>query len=200
MGENPREAGLYLDRPVRRDAVTRPAQWRDAPRHLSVVELKIASLRLQTEEFASPVRGLVVGECPGENTSEDMPLFPWPPTSSAGRLMSMSELSPGEYLGGLYRRNVCYRRWSWAEARQTARYIVSSLFDHRDLFVVLCGQKVAEAFGVRGDFWRFGKLESRNCYTVVPHPSGMNRIYNEASARERTRLWMRFAALDEMAS
>ena len=200
MAHNPREAGLHLSRPVQRDVQDRPLEWRQDPRHLSVDEIRLARTKLGVERFSGPVRGLLVGECPGENTDEDMPLFPLRPTSAAGRLMDMSGLEPGEYLGCLYRRNVCYRRWTNAEARQTARYIMSSLFDHKNLFVVLCGQRVAEAFEVRTDFWRLGKLESRNCYTVIPHPSGLNRIYNDPSAREQTRLWVRFAALDEAAS
>lgn len=195
--DNPKESGLYLDRPVRRDVFTRPPDWREDPKHLSIVELKLARTRLGVTSFPGPVRGVVVGEVPGAHTHEDLPMFPSPVTSSAGRLMEMSKLTPAQYLGCLYRRNVCYRRWSEGEASNTARLIVSSLFDHKDLFVVMCGHKVAAAFGVPCSYWMLGRLESRNCYTVIPHPSGLNRVYNDPGARERTRLWMRFAALEE---
>lgn len=180
--------------PTRRDVLGRPAV---APAHLSVVELRLAQSRLACETFKSPVSGLVVGENPGPNTHPDLPLFPWPDTSSAGRLMAMSELTPSEYLGGLYRRNlVDDHEWSWQDAKSKAREIVTALFDlDRDLRVVLCGAKVAKCFGLPADFWQPVKLDTRQTAVVVPHPSGMNRIYNDRACRARTRGWMRWAAL-----
>lgn len=188
-----------LKRPVRRDVFDRPKQWHDLPPHLSVAELRLAQVNLDVGAYKTPVTGIVVGENPGPNTHPDLPLFPWPDTSSAGRLMAMSELTPGEYLGGLYRRNlVDAHEWSKPAARSRAREMITALFDlGRDFRVVLCGSKVARCFGVEPDFWMPLRLETRQTAVVIPHPSGLNRIYNDRACRARTRMWMRWAALGE---
>jgi len=194
------EPPVKLDQPVRRDTVDRPPHYRHYPKHLSMVEIRLASSRLGVEKFAEPVRALIVGECPGPSTSWATPLFPDPPTSSAGRLVEMSALEPGEYLGHFYRRNLCDgKQWRYSEARRRARAIVTALFDApRDLRVVLCGQKVAGAFDLeRHGFWRPIKLETRQTAVVVPHPSGVNRIYNRKDAQLMTGAWIRWAALGE---
>lgn len=187
---------IDLTKPMRRDVVSRGPKDAACPSHLSLAEIRLARTRLDCATFSTRVRGLLVGENPGKNTHPDMPLFPWPEKSSAGRLMAMSHLTPGEYLGGLYRRNVCYgREWSRQEARATAREIITVLFDMpRDLAVIVCGVKAAEAFGLSGDFWDPIKLDSRQTAIVIPHPSGLNRIYNDPQNMELTGAWMRWAA------
>lgn len=170
-----------------------------APGHLSIVELRLARFRLNCTEYSSTVRGLIVGQNPGKRTHPDLPLFPDPPTSSAGRLLTMSGMTPGEYLGGLYRRNLCDdRKWSSEAAAKRARYILGALFDMpRDLRVVLCGEKVSAAFGARSEWWRPFRLDSRQLCVVIPHPSGLNHVYNEEEPRLRTRAIIRWAALGE---
>jgi len=192
---------IDLKKPVRQDFCKRPAEYHLRPRHLSVAELKIAEFRLgcDTKAYAKVVQGLLVGENPGRSTHPDLPLFPWPDNSSAGRLLAMSKMTAGQYLGGLYRRNLCYdRKWSREEAERTARLLVTTLFDMpRTLRVVLCGTKVAKAFGLGVEFWAPFKLESGQRAVVVPHPSGLNRVYNERTAREETGRYVRWAALGE---
>lgn len=192
---------INLRAPVRRDIVDRPPSYRGRPSHLSVAELRLAEHRLgcdRNDQF-SPVRGLVVGQNPGPNTHPDLPLFPWPDTSSAGRLVEISGLTPGQYLGGLYRRNlVDAHLWRKSRARRRARSILTALFDMpKSLRVVLCGVKVMRAFDLREEPWKLFCLESRQACVVVPHPSGLNRVYNDEEARLRTRAWMRWAALGE---
>lgn len=190
---------IDLRKPVRRDVIARQA---GSPTHLSVVELKLAQHHMECTEYAPVVNGLIIGENPGPNTHADLPLFPWPAKSSAGRLMAMGQLTPGEYLGGLYRRNLCDdKKWRESKARIRAREILTALFDlPRTLRVVLCGVKVASAFDVRHvDFWWPIKLDSRQQAVVIPHPSGMNRIYNDPQAQAQTRAWVRWAALGEVA-
>lgn len=190
---------MRLDEPVRRDVITRTGEYA-SPKHLSVVEIKLARHHLNVEEFESPPRALVVGENPGENTHPDLPLFPWPETSSAGRLMKMSDLTPAQYLGHLYRRNLCDTRGEYRriDAKHRARELLTALFDMPPQFrVILCGSKVATAFGVDVGFWQPVRLTSRQTAVVIPHPSGMNRVYNTSSARRMTREWMRWATLEE---
>jgi len=193
---------VVLDRPVRRDIFDRPAAWIDSPRHLSIVELRLASLHLDCRTpaaYAPRVMGLIVGENPGARTHPYLPLFPWPPSSSAGRLVSMSGVTPGQYLGGLYRRNlVDSTSWNASAAERRARCILTALFDaDPSLRVVLCGSKVARAFHLPPDPWTPSVLDSRQTCVVIPHPSGLNRMYNSQDARSATRSWIRWAALGE---
>lgn len=195
-------AEFDLKSPTRRDMCDRAKTiYARAPQHLSVAELRLAQRHLGVDplEYHAPVSGLVIGECPGPNSHWALPLFPWPYESSAGRLMAMSKLSPAQYLGGLYRRNlVDDQRWLGSAARNRARELLTALFDHsRKLRVVLLGLKVADAFGVRGEFWSPTRLDSRQRVVVVPHPSGLNRMYNDATNRRLTGRWVRWAAIGE---
>ena len=127
-------------------------------------------------------------------------MFPWPATSAAGRLMAMSRLSPSQYLGGLYRRNLVDDHvWDESDAADRAREIVGALFDEPPtLRVVLCGWRVASAFEVRAsNYWEPVVMDCRQTAVVIPHPSGKNRVYNNPSARDQTGLWMRWATLGE---
>lgn len=191
----------HLRRPLRRDVVSRIGPLlSQAPSHLSIVEIHLALHRLNCDSYLDRVHGLVVGECPGPNTHADSPLFPWPPSSSAGRLMSMGDLVPGEYLGGLLRRNlVDDREWCESDGEERAREIMSALFDEpADLRVVLCGWRVAAAFGAKNlEYWQPKKLECGQTAVVIPHPSGRNRVYNEEAARATTGSWLRWASLGE---
>ena len=191
-----------LRSPIRREVFARNSFHVGCPRHLSIAELRLAAMYLDCGDagsYAPVARALVVGENPGPKTRHDMPLFPWPPSSSAGRLMGMSGLSGGQYLGGLYRRNlVDDRRWDRLTAERRARCIVTALFEMpRDLVVVLRGRKVTDAFDLRAEFWIPVKLASRQICVAIPHPSGLNHAYNDADARALTRAWMRHAVLGE---
>lgn len=194
---------IDLRRPVRRDIFDRPEPYRTHPKHLSIVELRIAQFRLDCDAaaYSRRVRGLIIGENPGKQTHPELPLFPWPERSSAGRLLEMSGMTGGQYLGGLYRRNLCDTKGKWERdlAEKRARVMITVLFDMpKDLRVVLCGKRVAKAFGYRDyEFWRPGVLESRQRYVVIPHPSGLNRLYNDRENRARTRAVMRWAAIGE---
>jgi hypothetical protein len=165
--------------------------------HLSETDRRLAKAWLGVPEdriaACGPARGLIVGEAPGPNTSGRLPMFPWPVTSAAGRLLRISGLSPAEYLGRFERRNLlgtCPDRWPTLTARVVAPDVLRQAADGRDrpLRVVLLGARVAEAF-------RMGLWESRVLPWVsdggavevevrtIGHPSGLNPIYNHPLAR-----------------
>ena len=52
--------------------------------------------------------------------------------------------------------------------------------------VLLAGQRVAKAFGVKARYFEPCLLRGRVCY-VVPHPSGVNRWYNVEINRHRAK-------------
>jgi hypothetical protein len=196
---------LRLDIPVRREVLTKPERLGPVPKHLSLLELDLAARHLEVpigryDLYSPQVKGLLVGEGPGLNSSAEIPLFPWPATSSGGKLFEMSGMTAGEYLGGLYRRNLCdTHEYDKADAAAKARELITCLFDLPKSFrIVLCGWKVARAFDLTLDeFWKSVKLETRQRFVVIPHPLGKNLVYNDREACERTRAWLRWAALGE---
>jgi hypothetical protein len=199
---DPMKSSVFdLTSPARRDTFSRPLALANAPKHLSIVELRLASIRLgvEVDDYTKTVCGIVIGMNPGPKSSWATPLFPSPNTSSAGRLLKMSKMKPGEYLGGLYRRNlVDDKEWSWSAGRRRARELLTALFDQsRRLRVILLGLKVAKCFNLPEDYWTPTRLESRQLAVVVPHPSGMNHLYNIEANRRLTGAWLRWAALGE---
>lgn len=162
--------------------------------HLTELEKRCASLwfKVNPADVQGPVTGLLVGECPGLTTRSTLPLFPYPPNSSGGRLLKMSDLTIHDYLGRLLRRNLFLDHveiWNRDKAIEEAVKIVESVTVER---VVLCGQRVAEAFGFR----TFFKLEQHRgvSYCAIPHPSGLNRLYNDRPNVVAARAAIRFAA------
>lgn len=61
--------------------------------------------------------------------------------------------------------------WDAGKARLVAHLAPVADFDR----VVLCGRRVASAFG----FSRWSMLHSVERFMLVPHPSGMNRLWND---------------------
>jgi len=61
--------------------------------------------------------------------------------------------------------------------------------------VVLLGQRVARAFGVRPDYFVERRVAGARVF-VVPHPSGIVRWYNDPANVARMRRFMRAVALE----
>jgi hypothetical protein len=57
---------------------------------------------------------------------------------------------------------------------------IQKLFERYDR-VVLLGENVARAFRVKGTI---GVLDARNKFCLIPHPSGVNRWYNNKENKE----------------
>lgn len=121
-------------------------------------------------------------------------LYPLPEHASGGRLARIMGLDRGEYLRHFDRVNLCVGKWSLPLAREAALRIAESrsTFDH----VVLCGSKVCAAFGeVFAPFtWRHARKPSglgNFPVVVLPHPSGLNRIWNDPESVRRARQVLR---------
>lgn len=116
-------------------------------------------------------------------------LWPYPERASGGRLAEILGMTASEYLGAFHRVNLCRVSWRVAEAREAARAMLEAS-GGRDL--VLLGTKVSRAFGFRS-FSPFSTTTiSRDGgapvqLVVLPHPSGLNRMWNDPGARDRAR-------------
>lgn len=168
--------------------------------HLSPAEQRIAEFRLGVPRgtYDGPPVGLIVGEAPGPNTHARLPMFPFPPTSAGGRLMAMSGLPPNVYLGRFFRRNlfetyVDATPWVAKVARERALELARWIEETGSLRVVVCGVRVAEAFGMT--LWgRSQSADGRSAFVSIPHPSGLTRVYNDPRAREAARTALQWAA------
>lgn len=144
-------------------------------------------------ELASPRRvpALILGEAPGRSTSGDMPMFPHPPQSAGGRLHAFSEMPIRQYIALFDRRNVFdVMGWNAKRAVSIVREIAGQWLDRR---IVICGNRVSEAFGYRGPSYRWFYSHGVRCVRI-PHPSGRSIILNDATERLRVRRVLREAA------
>lgn len=172
--------------------------------HLTPVEIRIMQSRLglSISDVEGPPVALMVGEAPPAAMGSCLPLFPHPSTSSAGRLLKLSGLTPGVYLGRFYRRNLfdVYQPWSVVAAREKADAIRAWARTLGNLRVVLMGQKVTEAFGLAGFFSRVEEFHPDDeggftqHWVSIPHPSGNNRLYNRDDVRRAAAATMMWAA------
>jgi hypothetical protein len=128
------------------------------------------------------VKPLLVGEANPYGADPYFALYPLPEQASGGRLARILGLSESQYLRFFDRRNLCPTKWSAPVARAQAEAIRESIRLGERTAVVLLGAKVSRAFGL--DYAPF--TASRHLY-VLPHPSGLNRIWNEAGSVERAR-------------
>lgn len=112
-------------------------------------------------------------------------LHDYPLTSAGGRLrFKILGVYSRTYLA-CERFNLCPRTWS----REQARVRAADLLNTRPGEVlVLLGRKVAEAFGV-ADVPPFAtkQIIGGPRLVVLPHPSGLNRLWHEPGAVQRAR-------------
>lgn len=153
---------------------------------------------------------LLVGEVNPYGPDSRFALFPRPRESAGGRLchdvLGMREV---DYLRSFDRVNLCVGSWSLVKARARAEELLAE----PRAVIVLLGQKVATAFRV--DFQPFthsrlyalepapgrwyletepSLLKSRPVTVVVlPHPSGLCRLWNEPGSFLRARATLRAA-------
>lgn len=138
----------------------------------------------------------LVGESNPVSASPRHALYPFPVHHSGGRLcFDILKMDYREYLRAFERRNVLQlaegERWSAPKAREAARLIGEEAHaawgPGGTPRMVVLGQKVCAAFGV--PYQPLQAYQSRACidFFVLPHPSGLNRMWNEPFAYDRAR-------------
>lgn len=147
--------------------------------------------------------GLLIGEQPGPGSNPRLPLWPYPPGSSGGRLHRMTGVPVADYLTLLARVNLFHRpiaRWTVESARARMASLLSGLPD--EARVVLVGTRVRDAYTPSWSRtrvplrWFEPIYEAGPCVRLVaiPHPSGRNPDYNHADTRARAGAAVRWAA------
>lgn len=138
----------------------------------------------------------LVGEAPGPNTHSDLPLYPLPERSAAGRLCAMLGAGRAGYLRAFARANLLqdYPGPSFPilEARERAEEVAQRLSPRP---LILLGRGVAQAFRFplgEDMVWHDYLLGSTLVRAAtLPHPSGRNLYYNNPAHRERVGTWLR---------
>ncbi len=140
------------------------------------------------------MKSLVVGISNPHSDDPKDALSPIYPGSAGSRLFQMArEVSPEssrlteiEYLEGVDRVNLSddHNNWSREVADKTALNIKENNTERK---IVLLGGMVYLAF-FRGPIRPYHEwfYSGENYFCVVPHPSGMNRLYNDAQMRYKT--------------
>lgn len=134
---------------------------------------------------------LLVGMAPNLATGSRPDMWLLPDDSgirhSANRLLWYAGYSYGQYMSTFDRTNLIRHpvaeKWPAAEAREAARSMVPLL---RGQKVILLGRRVAAAFGLSDApllEWVWGDEACSFRSATVPHPSGLNRWWNEGANR-----------------
>lgn len=131
------------------------------------------------------MKPVLVGEVNPYGVDPFFALYPLPEHASGGRLAKILGLTRGEYLRRFERVNLCVGHWSAKQAR-----VAAELLDRASSAspLLLLGRRVARAFEYDAEFWtsyvpagRLGRIY------LIPHPSAMNRVWNDPRAVVRTR-------------
>lgn len=135
------------------------------------------------------MRPVVLGmNNPHSDDPQDV-LSPRFPGSAGCRLYQMVRdvdptLSEADYLTYLDRRNLMAGdKWCPSVAKVMSSDLRASLSGRR---VVMLGTLVPPALGFRHDGQWYNWREADLTYCVVPHPSGLSRVYNDPEYRKRT--------------
>ena len=145
-------------------------------------------------------RGILIGEAPGPNTDARLPLFPSPTNSAAARLLRYADVEPIDWMGKLFRVNLCQEQWSDRRASAGMVQVLAWLLDPANhttdgklLRVLLLGRRVADAWHCEQDPFGYSIRYLTggghpNLYVAwIPHPSGRNLIYNDRKNQLRAR-------------
>lgn len=152
----------------------------------------LPSLHDEEVPGVSVMKALLVGEDNPYGKDPRYALYPLPEYSAGGRLCSLIlQLSVKEYIKSFDRVNLCAEKWSMKEAKERALDLLTVRGEKQHDHFILFGSKVATAFGLRFNPFMsttIGTGPAREVsVTILPHPSGRNRIWNEPGAIERAR-------------
>jgi hypothetical protein len=126
-------------------------------------------------------RVVLVGEANPYGADPDYALFPAPDGCAGHRLcVLILGMRRREYLDTFERVNLCPNRWAMKEARQHAQ----KLWVQPKKFILL-GAKVARAWEI--DPFEPFTFHDGGTTLVLPHPSGLCRLWYEPGAYERAR-------------
>jgi hypothetical protein len=135
------------------------------------------------------VKPLLVGESNPYGSSPAFALYPSPQGCTGHRLCHLiMALDEDDYLERFDRANLCVGKWSVPKAREAA---LALSLKHDDGVIVLLGAKVCTGFGL--PFRPFEAVGPNR--VVLPHPSGLNRMWGEPDAFERARAVLREAGV-----
>lgn len=129
------------------------------------------------------MRPLIVGELNPYGSDPAFALYPLPEHASGGRLCQLLNMSHGRYLALFDRVNLCEGKWEALKARDAARAL---RLDNAGRQMILLGRKVAGAFGFR-DVPFFSRPSTDGRFLLLPHPSGLCRVWNEPENQLRAR-------------
>lgn len=129
------------------------------------------------------MKPVLVGESNPYGDDPEMALFPSPEKSSGHRLCALIfGMFAKDYLENFNRVNLCRGIWDNDEAVMAASLVQGEK-------VVLLGSRVCKAFGVK--FAPFTRTVLRysppRVALILPHPSGLSRLWNEQGAVIRAR-------------
>ena len=148
----------------------------------------------QHSRSARRFRPLVVGEAPSRTSDQRRPIG----GRCGDRLAEFADLSVAEFRRRVARANLL-GAWPGASGPKGATFPLAEARSRavglRRRFVggrtvVLLGKRVGSAFRVSTDYFE-PIVVGRARIVVVPHPSGVNRWYNEPSNVARMRAFMR---------
>ena len=131
------------------------------------------------------MKTLIVGESNPYSSDPRLALYPVPKKGSGYNLCArIMGLEVREYLRRFDRTNLCASKWSARLAETTAAIIRAS--DRK--IVVVCGARVAHAFGVPSDpFVAHQHSANEPMLVVLPHPSGLCRVWNDPESYARAK-------------
>lgn len=137
-------------------------------------------------------RVILVGEAPSKNEVTETPIA----GRIGRRLAACAGLSFDEYMARFERVNLLHVRqdtkakgfeFNAAAAEREALRLRTTWGSFRIAYnprvVILLGKRVARAFGVPQDYFTLHRLDHE--FYVLPHPSGINRWFNEPANTEK---------------
>lgn len=131
------------------------------------------------------MKAVFVGQQPNSVDDEGDPLTLKHPNSTGSTIAKWMNVSPEEFASNFIRVNLnphCDGEFSANHWKASARNMQGLLEGRR---VVLLGRSVAEAFDLhQRDYEYFRWFDhmagyESSLFTVIPHPSGRNRLYND---------------------
>lgn len=141
----------------------------------------------------------IVGMCHPQHADDERALWPAPVGVAGWRLWRMAHERTGvtrwQWICGTERTNLCTLTWDRGLAIERARALVPRLEGHTAL---LLGIDVVAAFRAIVDAPLLRPLEPLpgRPWFDIPHPSGLNRWYNDAAHRVATELLLEDLVLD----